>query len=36
MNDEMEEMGDKFMAFFVKGLFVWRHITLLAMVYCIR
>lgn len=36
MNDEMEEMwGDKVMAYFVRGLFVWRHETLLATVYCI-
>jgi len=25
MNDEMEEMGDKVMAFFIRGLYVWRH-----------
>jgi hypothetical protein len=35
MNDEMEEMGDKVMVFFVRGLCVWRHDTLLATVYCI-
>jgi hypothetical protein len=33
MNYEMEEMwGEKVTAFFVRGLFVWRHDTLLATV----
>lgn len=36
MNDEMEEMGDKVLVFFVRGLYFWRLGTLLATVYCIR
>lgn len=36
MNDEMEEMGDKVMVFFVRVLCVWRFDTLLATVHCIR